>query len=145
MAVDLLRRPRVELNDLFEAVDAGGDLRESCAHAVAAELDEAGDPCFVQGMWLDVVSTIKYNGYINKIQRQLDAQAHLDHLEIPGDLCYDDLTALSLEAREKLTRIRPSTLGRASRIDGVRAGDLAVLTVMLKRERQRDETGRGER
>jgi tRNA uridine 5-carboxymethylaminomethyl modification enzyme len=46
---------------------------------------------------------------------------------------YKSLTSLSFEAREKLDRIRPATLGQAGRIDGVRAGDLAVLTVYLKK------------
>ena len=61
---------------------------------------------------------------------------------MPGDLDYLELTALSFEAREKLQRIRPATLGQAGRIDGVRAGDLAVLTVVLSsgsREARRRE------
>ncbi len=91
----------------------------------------------------DVVNTIKYSGYVAKLRRQLANQAHLDHLEIPADLRYDEYPALSLEAREKLTRMRPATLGQAGRIDGVRAGDLALLTVILRRDRRRtDDEGR---
>jgi tRNA uridine 5-carboxymethylaminomethyl modification enzyme len=52
---------------------------------------------------------------------------------MPPDLDYKSLISLSFEAREKLDRIRPATLGQAGRIDGVRAGDLAVLTVYLKK------------
>ena len=58
---------------------------------------------------------------------------HLDLFEMPDTLDYKSLTSLSFEAREKLDRIRPATLGQAGRIDGVRAGDLAVLTVYLKK------------
>ena len=57
---------------------------------------------------------------------------------MPADLDYHALTALSYEAREKLSRVRPDTLGQAGRIDGVRAGDLAVLMVYMKKLRARD-------
>jgi tRNA uridine 5-carboxymethylaminomethyl modification enzyme len=61
---------------------------------------------------------------------------------MPNDLDYKSMSALSFEAREKLSRVRPATLGQAGRIDGVRAGDLAVLTVFLRRHRGRAvETG----
>ncbi len=140
-AADVLRRPGVEADDMFAVVKAGTELREACDIVLAHELD--GESWLVSGLWLNVVNDIKYNGYIVKIQRQLAAQAHLDHLEIPSDLQYEELLALSLEAREKLARMRPETLGQASRIDGVRAGDLAVLTVILKRDRA-DDPGRAD-
>jgi len=67
----------------------------------------------------------------------LRKQEHLDRLEIPDDFDFAAIGALSGEAREKLARMRPASLGKASRIDGVRAGDLAVLSVHLKRWRER--------
>jgi tRNA uridine 5-carboxymethylaminomethyl modification enzyme len=54
---------------------------------------------------------------------------------MPADLDYKSMNAMSYESREKLDRVRPATLGQAGRIDGVRAGDLAVLTVHLKKWR----------
>ena len=51
------------------------------------------------------------------------------------------MTALSSESREKLDRVRPATLGQAGRIDGVRAGDLAVLTVYLKKLSEAEDNG----
>jgi tRNA uridine 5-carboxymethylaminomethyl modification enzyme len=92
-----------------------------------------GDEWLADGVVEDCVNSIKYDGYIKKHQKQLQEQAALDDLEIPGELAYADVGALSHEAREKLARMRPRTLGQASRIDGVRAGDLAVLSVMVRR------------
>jgi tRNA uridine 5-carboxymethylaminomethyl modification enzyme len=137
----VLRRPGVDPSALFTMVRDGSELRTACERDLAAELDGAGDPWLRSRLWEDVVNTIKYEGYINKMLRQLDTQAHLDHLEIPPDLSYERIAALSMEAREKLGRMRPATLGQASRIDGVRAGDVAVLTVVLRREREARAAG----
>jgi len=63
---------------------------------------------------------------------------HLDRLRLPSDLDYTSISALSNEAREKLADMRPSTLGQASRIDGVRQSDLAVLSVTVKRLKKND-------
>ncbi|PID79044.1 tRNA uridine-5-carboxymethylaminomethyl(34) synthesis enzyme MnmG [bacterium DOLJORAL78_65_58] len=86
-----------------------------------------------------VETDIRYEGYIAKQNRLIHNQEHLDNLELPPDLDFMTLKALSYEAREKLQRIRPRNLGQAGRIDGVRAGDLAVLVVYLKKlKEQRD-------
>ena len=132
-AADVLRRPDAVLDDLSGLVRDGKKLQGELAGIVASELDVAVDSWLVEGLWKDIVTTIKYSGYVNKQQRQLEAQAHLDHLELPTDLVFEKIVALSMEAREKLARMRPKTLGQASRIDGVRASDLAVLTVVLRR------------
>ena len=139
-AADVLRRPGVASSDLADLVRDGVGLRRELDGIVNSELDDEGDSWFVDGLWKDVVTSIKYVGYISKQQRQLDAQAHLDHLEIPAKVIYDRISALSLEAREKLTRMRPGTLGQAGRIDGVRASDLAVLTVVLRRMKREEES-----
>ncbi len=75
-----------------------------------------------------------YRGYIAKQDRQLHKQTHLANLDLPADLDYGNLLALSYEAREKLGRMRPATLGQASRIDGVRQADLAILSIIIRRE-----------
>ncbi len=98
------------------------------------KLIDGGAPAHVaQGAIEQVENDIKYSGYIVKHDKLLRRRSHLDHLELPPALDYMGIKALSYEAREKLNRMRPSTLGQAGRIDGVRAGDLAVLTVVLKR------------
>jgi tRNA uridine 5-carboxymethylaminomethyl modification enzyme len=83
----------------------------------------------------EVVNEVKYSGYIRRQDRMLRKQVHLDALECPPDMDFGAITALSVEAREKLQRFRPETLGQAARIDGVRAGDLAVLSVHVQRAR----------
>lgn len=80
-----------------------------------------------------VEADIKYEGYVARQERLVRRQAHLEHLELPLDFPYRDTTALSWEAREKLERMRPATLGQAGRIDGVRQSDLAVLSVLARR------------
>ena len=64
----------------------------------------------------------------------------MDDLEIPTDFNFMAVAALSHESREKLSRMRPATLGQAGRIDGVRAGDLAVLSVLFRESGRRGPT-----
>jgi tRNA uridine 5-carboxymethylaminomethyl modification enzyme len=99
-------------------------------------LNKSDSPRFVEDALGQVETDIRYEGYIAKQVRLLKDQDHLGNLEIPNDLNYMDLSALSFESREKLTRVRPENLGQAGRIDGVRAGDLAVLVVYLKKLRE---------
>ncbi|MBT3316664.1 tRNA uridine-5-carboxymethylaminomethyl(34) synthesis enzyme MnmG [bacterium] len=81
---------------------------------------------------------IKYKGYIDRQRRQLVKQQHLDYLELPESLNYMTLEALSFEAREKLQKVKPATLGQASRLDGVRQSDLAVLSVIISKAKKAD-------
>lgn len=102
------------------------DLRGALAAASPAPHVRAGAEAQVE-------NGLKYGGYIAKQERLLAQREQLDARALPADLDYKSMSALSFEAREKLARIRPATLGQAGRIDGVRAGDLAVLTVFLRR------------
>ncbi len=138
-AADLLRRPGVTLPELASLARDGSDLLRGLDRDIAAGLDPVADADLVVGLREDVVNHIKYEGYIRKQDRALADLAHLDALAIPEDLPIAEAGALSREAREKLVRMRPGTLGQASRIDGVRAADLAVLTVLIRRHRQRGE------
>ncbi|MBN1339348.1 MAG: tRNA uridine-5-carboxymethylaminomethyl(34) synthesis enzyme MnmG [Bacteroidales bacterium] len=76
---------------------------------------------------------IKYGGYIEREQEIAGKLARLDELQLSPDFDYAGLKALSFEAREKLARIRPLTLGQASRISGVSPADISVLAVYLGR------------
>jgi len=75
---------------------------------------------------------IMYSGYL-KQQGRAAKFKKLEHLAIPDTFEYDDLTGLKTEAKEKLSRLKPSSLGQASRISGVTPGDISVLMVHLKR------------
>jgi len=135
-AAELLRRPGVGLDNLADHVVNGDTLRRELDALVGLEMTLESEPVMVEGLFTEIANTNKYSGYIRKQERLLHSQACLEELEIPPDLDIQSLGALSIEAREKLIKMRPATLGQAGRIDGVRAGDLAVLTVFLKRWRE---------
>jgi tRNA uridine 5-carboxymethylaminomethyl modification enzyme len=76
---------------------------------------------------------VKYEIYINKERELVDKMRQLEHLEIPDVFDYQRITALGLEAREKLNRARPKTLGQASRISGINPSDVQILMVFMGR------------
>ena len=76
--------------------------------------------------------SIKYEGYIARQLMQVNQFKRLENKKIPDDTNYDTIDGLRLEARQKLSKIRPASLGQASRISGVSPADIAVLLVYLK-------------
>ncbi len=132
-----LKHPGHGLDDL-RARDLAGPEFDAQLDGIVAEFRTAGGGRRQAAAVLrQIENSVHYEGYISKQERLLRHQSHLDELELPDSLDYTDIIALSFEAREKLQRVRPATLGEASRIDGVRAGDLAVLAVAVKRWRER--------
>ncbi len=118
---DLLKRPEVRLPDLF---GPEGPLEDPgfCADAVASvEMD------------------LKYDAYVSRDRKRAAALARRESLELPVDLDYRELESLSYEARQKLDRVRPATLGQASRIPGVSPADLQNLLVVLKKMESRGD------
>jgi tRNA uridine 5-carboxymethylaminomethyl modification enzyme len=79
---------------------------------------------------------LRYAGYVERQAREVAAARRWENSGIPEDLSYAGIRGLSTESMQKLERLRPRTLGQASRIDGVRAGDLALLMVHLERHRR---------
>ena len=76
---------------------------------------------------------IKYSGYIERERQQAEKLERLEHVFIPETLDYSSIQALSTEARQKLERIRPTTIGQASRIPGISPHDVSVLLVLSGR------------
>ena len=76
---------------------------------------------------------IKYSGYIEREKLVADKIKRLEGLKIPGDMEYDTLTSISTEARQKLGKIKPATIGQASRISGVSPSDISILLLYLGR------------
>ncbi|QNJ01507.1 tRNA uridine 5-carboxymethylaminomethyl modification enzyme GidA [Synechococcus sp. A15-62] len=116
---DLLRRPGMHAADLVRHGLADADLPLPVREG--AEID------------------IKYNGYLQRQQQQIDQVKRQSQRKLPADLNYAGIGTLSNEAREKLTAIQPSTLGQASRIPGVSKADITALLMWLElqqRERQ---------
>lgn len=78
---------------------------------------------------------IRYQGYIDKQAREIEKFKKLESEKIPDDFPFASLRGVRIEAREKLMRYRPVSLGQASRLEGVTPGDIAVLSVMLKKHK----------
>lgn len=114
---DLLRRPGFHYVDL-ERYNLGDSSLE-LAEKNAVEID------------------LKYSGYLQRQQNQIDDIAKHERRQLPGDLDYMAITTLSKESREKLTKIRPLTVGQAARIGGVNPADVNALLIYLEvRNRQ---------
>jgi tRNA uridine 5-carboxymethylaminomethyl modification enzyme len=76
---------------------------------------------------------LKYEGYVDRQEAEVEKFRNLEDKQIPGTFDYSTVPSLRSEARQKLTRIRPATLGQASRISGVSPADIGILMVWLKR------------
>lgn len=82
---------------------------------------------------------IKYEGYIKKAYKEAEKMVKLEEKQIPKDINYDNVKNLASEARQKLEKVRPISLGQAARISGVNPSDLSILSVYLKKEYGKDE------
>ncbi len=82
---------------------------------------------------------IKYEGYIKKAYKEAEKMVKLEEKQIPKDINYDNVKNLASEARQKLDKVRPISLGQAARISGVNPSDLSILSVYLKKEYGKDE------
>ena len=76
---------------------------------------------------------VKYSGYIKKALDQSKKMRNYDEKKIPFDINYDEVDNIALEAREKFKKIKPTTVGQASRISGVNPADISVLVVYLEK------------
>ncbi|MEG3844696.1 tRNA uridine-5-carboxymethylaminomethyl(34) synthesis enzyme MnmG, partial [Microcoleus sp. herbarium14] len=86
---------------------------------------------------------IKYSGYLQKQQNQIDEIVRHERRQLPGDLDYMAITTLSKESREKLTKVRPLTIGQASRIGGVNPADVNALLIFLEVRNRQQPAGVG--
>ena len=89
-------------------------------------------PSLPQDVCDQVNISVKYEGYLQRQIKQVEQFKKLEGRRIPDDLNYDDVPSLRLEARQKLKKYRPESIGQASRIAGVSPADVSVLVVFLK-------------
>ncbi len=135
---DLLRRPEVGYADLMAM--AGGrfanpDLPVSAGQGEASAevvLAPAQD-VFVQSVIEQVEIAIKYAGYIDRQKEDVGRAAHYENLRLPETLDYMQVSALSIEARQRLNKQRPETLGQASRMSGITPATISLLLIHLKK------------
>jgi tRNA uridine 5-carboxymethylaminomethyl modification enzyme len=116
----ILLRPQVFLHDMIAAIEP---IR-NYAHENGLLQTEIIEETELQ---------IKYESYIHKEQELVDKHANLENYALTADFDYAKLTSLSHEAREKLNKIKPRTIGQATRISGVSPADISVLIVYLGR------------
>src|SRR6185295_1756964 len=90
-------------------------------------------PACSRAVQLEVECAVKYQGYIDRQLREIERVRGLEALRLPDAIDYEMLTSLSREVREKLTHVRPETLGQAARIPGVTPAAIAILAVHVRR------------
>ena len=131
---ELLRRPDVRYADLM-GLDAG---RYASAALSSATDDNTAQDVFVASVIEQVEIAAKYSGYITRQQEEVGRAAHYENLRLPAELDYMQVSALSIEARQRLNQLRPETLGQASRLSGITPATISLLLIHLKKGNFRD-------
>jgi len=126
----LLRRPNLSYSDIAPLDKTGGGKTGGRFICLTSETDEPS-PCLAAVREQAEIS-IKYDGYIKRQQRQLEELNRMEDHLIPEDIDYNSLQGLRIEARQKLSAVRPICLGQATRISGVSPADAAALMMYLK-------------
>lgn len=114
--VELLKRPQITYNDLKKVDKERPNLEDDIFEQVEIE--------------------IKYEGYIKRQKSQIDDMRRLEVKKLPYNIDYNNLKGLRLEAKEKLSKIRPINIGQASRISGVSPADISVLLIYLSQNKE---------
>lgn len=114
-AVDLLLRPTITLDSIVALIPSFNEALFSSEVCESVEIEE------------------KYSGYILREKASAEKAKRLEEIRIKGHFDYDTITSLSTEARQKLKRISPETIGQASRIPGISPSDINILLVLLGR------------
>ena len=115
-ALELIKRPQVSYADILRAAHIESDIP-------ADAMEEAQ-------------TQIKYEGYLLKQQRLIDKFNAMENRVVPDDIDYLSIEGLRLEARQKLNKVRPQSVGQAQRISGVSPADISVLLIYLAKERK---------
>jgi len=117
---DLITRPQININNIQEAIPA---LKNEI-DKIPNRKEEIIEACEIK---------IKYDGYIKREQLIAEKINRLENIKIKDKLEYENISSLSIEARQKLAKINPETIGQASRIPGVSPNDISILLVLLGR------------
>jgi tRNA uridine 5-carboxymethylaminomethyl modification enzyme len=124
---ELLRRPGVGYEALVSLQPEGKDHLQS--EAVSRET--LG--CLRDAVVEQVEISAKYSGYIDRQKDEVNRAAHYENLRLPVGLDYTQVQSLSIEARQKLAKHQPETLGQASRISGITPASMSLLLIYLKK------------
>jgi tRNA uridine 5-carboxymethylaminomethyl modification enzyme len=118
--IEVAKRPQVFLDELMDQFTELREMRDSFGRR-AGEIIEAAE------------ISIKYEGYIVRERMMADKIKRLEKIKLDPDFDYDRLKSISTEARQKLTKLRPGSIGQASRISGVSPSDVSVLLIYMGR------------
>ena len=118
--IDIVARPNVSISGLADVLP---ELKEKI-ETLGKRKEEIVESTEIN---------IKYKGYIERERLAADKLRRLDNIRLPKDFDYNNVQSLSTEARQKLIRIQPNTIGEASRIPGVSPNDISVLLVLMGR------------
>ena len=114
----MFSRPQIDLEDMMK-------LDKVNEYIAANEIDlEILEQAEIQ---------VKYSGYIEKERNNANKLLRLEDLKIPDDFDYNNIKSMSIEAKQKLSKIRPVTISQASRISGVSPSDISVLLIYMGR------------
>lgn len=134
----LAKMQELELGAIHNTAAAADMLKRSGVTydrlAQLVELPELTDDVKKQ-----VEISVVYEGYIKKQMEQVERMEKLENKLLPADIDYDEVSSLREEAREKLSRIRPISIGQASRISGVSPADISVLLIYLEQHRRQED------
>ena len=131
---DLLRRPAVRYADLMR-LNGGAYSAPELEQAPGEEMGGKGSDrlVFVAAVVEQLEIAAKYSGYIERQKDEVARAAHYENLRLPSGLDYLQVSALSIEARQKLSTNKPETLGQASRISGITPATISLLLIHLKK------------
>jgi tRNA uridine 5-carboxymethylaminomethyl modification enzyme len=111
-AYDLLKRPELSYDIIEQMIEPNPELSEEMKEQVGIQ--------------------IKYEGYIKKAYEQVARMLKMEDKKIPDDIDYDEIGGIATEAKEKLKKVRPLSVGQASRISGVNPADVSILLVYIE-------------
>ena len=128
---DLLRRPDVSYQGLMSLEGSKYQNQELAGGLMGDEVSRETSRAIIE----QIEIAAKYAGYIDRQRDEVERAAHYENLKLPDDLDYNQVTALSFEVRQRLSRQRPETLGQASRLSGITPAAISLLLIHLKRSR----------
>ena len=118
--IEVAKRPQVTLKELVNFIPDLEEIYKDCGKRGEEVLESTE-------------IAIKYEGYINRERQMADKIKRLEKISLDENFDYHKLKSISTEARQKLTRVRPRTIGQASRISGVSPSDISVLLIYMGR------------
>lgn len=118
---ELIARPQIRISDIEPLSPGLQAIRAANEQDLADEAIQAAE------------TKLKYSGYTERERIAAERIGQLEHIPLPAETEYERLTSLSMEARQKLSRVRPQTIGQAARISGVTPSDIHVLLVYMGR------------